>query len=249
MANLNTEIKKVIKPFYPDYLGFADLRNYQKQLIELGGPIVEGYPCGISLGLNIPDSIVDFLPQRADINAACQYRTHGYDILNERLNMMASVVGSFLNGKGYRTLPIPAANRTNDEKGQPTVSHKMIAHIAGLGWIGKSCLLVTPEHGPRVRWISLLTDAPLENVDSPLEQRCGDCVECVSICPTQSIKGRNFVMGEPRETRFDFTRCDTYFEQMKKSLKYPVCGMCLYVCPHGQTKTKLAPKQPAQIKG
>jgi epoxyqueuosine reductase len=236
MTNLNSMIKTFLNSYHVDYIGFADLHSYQKELVEMGGCIVEGYPNGISIGLDIPDSIVDHLLQRDDTNVACQYRTHGYDILNERLNLTASFLSSYLHRKGYRALPIPAANRTNDEKGLPTVSHKMIAHIAGLGWIGKNCLLINPGHGPRIRWTSVLTDAPLESVDNPVDQRCGDCMECVKICPTHSIKGRNFVMGEPRDVRFEFNNCNDYFEKLKATWKYPVCGMCLYICPHGKNK-------------
>jgi epoxyqueuosine reductase len=225
-----------LEPFYPDYLGFADLRRYQAELVDLGGEVVKGYRSGISIGLNIPDSVVDQLPQRADMNIAGEYRTHGYNILNDRLNLMASIVSSCLNSEGFRTLPVPAASRTNKEKGSSIVSHKMIAHIAGLGWIGKNCLLVTQKHGPRVRWVSVLTDAAVEAVDNPVEQRCGNCTECVKICPTKSIIGRNYVPGEPRELRFEFEKCDAYFEDMKKTQEYPVCGLCLYICPFGRKK-------------
>jgi epoxyqueuosine reductase QueG len=232
--NLNAEINSLLKSLYVDYIGFADLSRYQKELKEYGGEVIAGYRKGISIGLNIPDAIVDHLTHRADNNVACLYRTQGYEILNQRLNYIASVCGSFLNQKGWRTLPLTATDRTNEEKGLPPLSHKMVAHIAGLGWIGKSCLLVTPEHGPRVRWITILTEAPLEAVDNPLEQRCGDCLECTNICPMEAIKGRNFVMGEPREARFDYKKCEGYFEELKKTSKYPVCGMCLYVCPRGK---------------
>ncbi len=34
--------------------------------------------------------------------------------------------------------------------------------MAGLGRIGKSCLLITPEAGPRVHWATVLTDAPMQ---------------------------------------------------------------------------------------
>ena len=182
----------------------------------------------------IPDSIVDFLPERADNNVACEYRIQGYEVLNDRLNLIASVLSSYLNQQGYRSLPIPAASRADEENAIPTVSHKTIAHIAGLGWIGKNCLLITPEHGPRMRFITILTDAPLETVDNPLEQRCGECSECVKICPVKALKGKNYKPGEPREYRFDFIKCHNYFEGMKKTQQYPVCGMCLYVCPFGK---------------
>ncbi|MFA6506736.1 MAG: 4Fe-4S double cluster binding domain-containing protein, partial [Treponemataceae bacterium] len=117
-----------------------------------------------------------------------------------------------------------------------TVSHKMIAHIAGLGWIGKSCLLVTDQHGPRVRFVSVLTNAPLRSIDAPPEQKCGDCTECVRVCPAQAIKGKNYRAGEEREERFDFLKCQKYFDELKGRDKWAVCGMCLYVCPHGRKR-------------
>jgi epoxyqueuosine reductase len=234
--NLNNSIKTLLKPYYLDSLGFANIAHYEEELVKFGGNIVKGYAGAISLGLVIPDSIVDFLPERADVNVACEYRIQGYDVLNSRLNLIASVISSYLNRKGYRTLPIAVADRTNEENASPTVSHKMIAHIAGLGWIGKNCLLVTPRHGPRLRLISVLTEAPLETVDNPLEQRCGECNECVKICPVKAIKGKNYIPGESREERLDFLKCQNYFEEMKAARKYNVCGMCLYACPYGKKK-------------
>jgi epoxyqueuosine reductase QueG len=229
---LNNQIAELLTPHYIDYLGFADLGPYQGELTQAGGPIVDGYQSGISIGIALPNSIVDHLPQRHDINVSCEYRLHAYDIINERLNLVASMLASFLNGKGYRTLPIPAADHTED--GKSTVSHKMIAHIAGIGWIGKSCLLVTPDHGPRVRFISLLTDAPLKTVNNPIEQKCGGCTQCTQICPVGAIKGKNYAQGEARDERLYFDKCNSYFEQMKKDRPYAVCGMCLYACPNGR---------------
>ena len=236
MLNLNNKIKSVLKPYYIDYVGFANLSPYQEELTKLGGSIVNGFSNGISLGIVIPDAIVNKLPNRSDTNVSCEYQIHGYDVLNDRLNLSASVVTSYLNQQGYRTLPIAAANRTDEENALPTVSHKMVAHIAGLGWIGKNCLLITPKHGPRLRLISILTEAPLATLNNPLEQRCEECNECTDICPVGAIKGRNYKLGEPREKRFDFEKCHNYFRSMEKTKKYAVCGLCLYVCPHGKYK-------------
>ena len=95
----------------------------------------------------------------------------------------------------------------------------MVAHIAGLGWIGKNCLLITREHGPRVRFISVLTNAPLKTVDDPIAQQCNDCIECMKACPVKAIKGKNYIMGEDREERFEFLKCQNYFEKMEKTDK------------------------------
>lgn len=231
---LNNEITDFLNNEYIDCIGYAHIENYEKELIEQGGKLVKGYKYGISIGISLPESIVDFLPDRSDFNVACQYKTHCYDIINQRLNLIASKLSSFLNKKGYRSLPIVAAERTNDTEAAPTVSHKTIAHIAGLGWIGKSCLLITPEYGPRIRFTTVLTDAPIKAVNAPIEQRCGNCMECVKICPVQAIKGVNFEMGTCREERFDFRKCQEYFDRMSNESKWAVCGMCLYACPHGK---------------
>ena len=115
--------------------------------------------------------------------------------------------------------------------------HKTAANLAGLGWIGKSCLLVTPEAGPRVRWATILTDAPL-TAGQPLEQRCGKCRECVDVCPSQAFTGRSFQADEPRETRYDVHKCNAYMRQNAEQTDARVCGMCVYVCPYGRNKAK-----------
>lgn len=234
LMRLNNKIIKILKPYYVDYIGFADIEPYQNDLIRYGGDIVNNYKSAISIGIAIPDSIVDHLPRRNDMNISCEYKTHGYDIINHRLNFIASMLSSYLNQNNHRTLPIAAAARTDEENAIPTVSHKMIAHIAGLGWIGKNCLLVTKKHGPRVRFISILTDAPLKTIDNPLVQQCNECDECLKACPVKAIKGKNYIMGEAREERFDFIKCQNYFDELKENRKYAACGMCLYACPYGK---------------
>ncbi len=233
---LNNDIDAVLKNEMVDYIGYAQLEKYEKELIKFGGNIVKGYKYGISIGIVLANSIVNHLPDRFDPNVACAYKDHAYNIINERLNLIASKLSSFINQKGYKTLPITVSDRTNEEEAIPTVSHKMIAHIAGLGWIGKNCLLITLKHGPRVRFISLLTNAPLKAEDNPVEQKCKDCIECMRICPAQAIKGVNYKMGQPREDRLDFKKCQDYFELLEEKNKWNVCGMCLYICPFGQEK-------------
>jgi epoxyqueuosine reductase len=235
--DITQEITKIANSCFFDLIGFADLRSYRKEIVAHGGPIVEGFDHGISLAVRIPDSIVDFLPSRSDPNVACVYRKHGYEVINSRLDYAASLISSFLNQQGYRTLPIPAAERTNQAEAIPTVSHKMIAHIAGLGWIGKNCLLITPEYGPRIRLISLLTKAPVAGIDRMAEQECRSCTACVDACPAGAIKGRAYVAHEEREARLDFRKCQGYFEELRETMVHPVCGMCLYACPRGRKGT------------
>ena len=217
-----------------DFRGVADLAVAQDFIREQGGDVVAGFPKAISIGIALPRAIVDQLPNRADQAVAINYRSHAYEIVNQRLNLVASQVASLLQQEGYRVLPIPAAASVKDERLCAVFSHKLAAHLAGLGWIGKSCLLITPQVGPRARWISVLTDAPLTVTGSPLEERCGDCTECVDICPAHAFTGRHFQEDEERNMRFDAAKCDAHQDFKKHESGLRVCGLCLYVCPHGR---------------
>jgi epoxyqueuosine reductase QueG len=232
---LNSSIEGIVRRQEISVVGFADLSTYENDLAAFGGDIVRGYPYGISIGIALPKDIVDGLRDRNNPNNASLYHFHAYEAINSRLDLATSMISSFLYRRSYRVLPIPAAERTDIENAVPTVSHKMVAHIAGLGWIGKNCLLITPEYGPRIRISSILTNAPLLALNNPVEQRCNTCRVCVEICPVAAIKGRNYKFGESREERFDFRKCQSYFEELKKDTsKQSVCGMCLYICPYGR---------------
>ena len=234
---MNT-IKAVVEMSGMDFFGVADLSLAHDAILKQGGPLVASYPRAITIGFALMHSIVDQLPQRAEHAVAVSYR-HSYDLTNQRLDLIASQLGCLLQRAGYRVLPIPAAKRTDDERICAMFSHKMAAHLAGLGWIGKSCLLITPQVGPRVRWVSVLTDAPLEVTGEPMAEQCGSCQECVEICPVQAFTGRSFREEEPREVRYDAGKCDRYFKKMKeKDGDLAICGLCLYVCPHGRTREK-----------
>jgi epoxyqueuosine reductase len=129
---------------------------------------------------------------------------------------------------------VPASERYDDERICAVFSHKLAANLAGLGWIGKSCLLVTPEAGPRVRWSTVLTDAPLIVTGERVDVKCGECRECVDICPVSAFTGEPFRENEPREVRYDARKCEKYLYSSNDHSDWNVCGLCIYACPHGK---------------
>ena len=232
---MNHRLREVAETWGADFFGVADLSPARDAILAQGGPDLSAYPWGISVGIILPHTIVDQLPGRANRAVAIGYRQHSYEVINQRLDLLTSNLSSALQREGHRALPIPAARRVDDERLCAAFSHKMTAHLAGLGWIGKSCLLVTPQVGPRVRWSTVLADAPLEATGGPMEERCGACRQCVEICPVQAFTGQPFRVNEPRESRYDAARCDRYFAEMKAGdPETAVCGLCLYVCPYGR---------------
>lgn len=218
-----------------DYFGVADLSLANGLVRELGGEMVAQFPRAISVGVKMPLAIVDQLSHHDHRAVALAYRSHGYDILNLRLDQIVSHLSSILQREGYNSFPIAASQTVDSERHHGLFSHKLAAHLAGLGWIGKSCLLVTPEVGPRVRWASILMDAPF-TTGQPLAQRCGACMECTEACPPHAFTGRNFQADEPREARFDVLKCYEYQRRKGGQMDSILCGVCVYVCPHGRRK-------------
>ncbi len=198
-----------------DLYGIADLRPHEATVVKQGGELVSGYPFAISVGIRLLDTIVDQIPNRSQRAVRVSYRSHTYDVVNGRLDQISSLLAGRLQKEGHRSMPVPASERIDDERICAMFSHKMAAHLAGLGWIGKSCLLVTPQYGPRVRWTTVLTDYPFSKAGTPMDPRCGSCEECVKACPTSAFTGRMFDQEEPREARFEARKCDQYFRDIK----------------------------------
>ena len=218
------------------YFGVADLTPVCDEVLRQGGEITR-FPNAVVFGIALQKSIVDLLGQSSRA-AKIVYHHHAYQVINSRLDQISSVLADIIQKKGYSALPVPASVRVDDEKICSIFSHKLAARQAGFGWIGKSCMLITPVHGPRVRFGSVLTDAPLPAVSQPMEERCGSCQACVDICPVKAYTGASFLEEEPREARFSAELCDQFFQEMKLIDEEQVCGLCLYVCPHGRRKVK-----------
>lgn len=112
-----------------------------------------------------------------------------------------------------------------------------MATRAGLGWIGKNCLLVTKKYGSAVRLSSLLTNAPLP-ADVPVnESQCGGCAVCVKSCPARALKGVLWSTGTKREELFRKEDCKKMqIQRMKQAtgIETDLCGLCFAVCPYTQ---------------
>jgi epoxyqueuosine reductase len=103
---------------------------------------------------------------------------------------------------------------------------------AGIGWHGKSTMLIDPKLGTWFFLAEILTTLELPP-DEPQTARCGSCTRCISACPTDAITG---------DHRLDARRCISY---LTIELKGPIppelrpligdriygCDDCLDACP------------------
>ncbi|MGE5595125.1 MAG: tRNA epoxyqueuosine(34) reductase QueG, partial [Hyphomicrobiales bacterium] len=110
------------------------------------------------------------------------------------------------------------------------------AAASGMGWLGKSTMLLVPGFGPWVLLGVLATDLEAEP-DAPLAKSCGSCTRCIAACPTGAISPDGNVVDArlcisyhtienrgpiPRELRAQFG--DWIFG----------CDACLESCPVGR---------------
>ena len=76
-----------------------------------------------------------------------------YHALNQKLDEIVLAGERFLQNAGHNALAQTTARVKADGDNISPLPHKTVATRAGLGWIGKSGLLVTPQYGGAIRQI------------------------------------------------------------------------------------------------
>ena len=116
-----------------------------------------------------------------------EYKDHFYDNI-QALGRIGLAVADALRREGFRAKALSPNGvyepGSNVAKGLiPAFSHRYAAVAAGLGAIGWSGNVMTPEYGARVYLSSVITDAELEP-DRPLEENpCNRCNIYLKACP------------------------------------------------------------------
>ena len=112
------------------------------------------------------------------------------------------------------------------------IFEKRYAVEAGLGWIGRQSLLVTPEFGSFVLLGEIVMTAECDQYDIPLVSvGCGECRRCIDACPNGAIKERHI------DTSLCIS-CATIEREGKKQCHLHGwvfgCDECQTVCPYNR---------------
>lgn len=192
------------------------------------------YMRAISIGVRLLDSILDAVRTSPTMTYYHHYRT-----VNTQLDLLALQAAKLLEIEGYSALPIPASQTIDTGNHLALYQHKTVARLAGLGYIGRSALLVSYKFGPRVRFVSVLTEAPLSsNHNTSLlefDLGCKDCHVCADMCPAGAISGEDWSLNIERSAIFDAHKCSNYMRQHFSGIgRGAVCGICVSCCPRGR---------------
>ena len=194
--------------------------------------LLDSFPRAISIALRLPNAAFEQI-----IDKPTPLYFSIYQTANRMLDDTAFHTANILQKDNYKSLPIPASQVLDRQNWYGAITHKAVGRMAGLGWQGKSLLLVNPDYGPRVRLATVLTDAPLQ-ADSPIKNLCGECTLCKDACPAGAIKGVGTKDNyKNRDEALYFSRCaEKLVGEFSKlpNVGAPICGVCINVCPFGR---------------
>ncbi|WP_419177526.1 tRNA epoxyqueuosine(34) reductase QueG [Pseudoalteromonas luteoviolacea] len=254
ISNINyTELAEKIKCWGKE-LGFAevgitdiDLSEHEKQLqrwLDLGYHGEMEYMAAHGMKRARPAELVpgtksivsvkmNYLPPDASFARALKNSTTAYisryalgrdyhKVLRNRLKKLGQRIEQEVGQYGFRPFVDSAP-----------VLERQIAEKAGLGWRGKNSLLIHKQAGSWFFLGELFVDLPLPADDKKVEEGCGKCNACISLCPTGAIV-------EPYVV--DARRCISYLtielqgaipEKFRPLLGNRIygCDDCQLVCP------------------
>ena len=153
------------------------------------------------------------------------------------LGVVANKIAAWLRKKGVRC-------QSNHPMGG-LVNTPSLAGKAGMGWQGRSGVLITPKYGPRVRLVPIFIEHKyFDFTDNQnhkwIESYCENCAICEKECPPKAINSKRVVSVNDvpgigaMQTCIDRETCFKYF------YKTSGCSVCIKVCPFSKGSNSYA---------
>jgi epoxyqueuosine reductase len=258
-------VKEMVRDLGADLVGIASVDRFEGA--PPGHGPLELNPMAKSVvvaGIRIPDPVVDSegygekmidIPRDKVVPAIMNdfYMQMGHYAQDLLLNTLAVKLANKLEiGWGLRSLPTP--NTFNTGLGRTVMasmigffSQRHAATRAGLGEFGFNGLVLTPQFGPRVRFVSVITEAELEPDPLLAEKVCmrGACGGkdgplCFQRCTHGALQMREGVDIDKVfidiPTRNELKKCIGVSEEAP-GFGCGFVGGCLRVCPTGKKVT------------
>ena len=223
MGGLEQQLVSELEAGGAALVGFADLAEVPREARA-------GYPMGVSVAVAYHPATIQGIA-----DGPTQAYLQQYNELNEQLDCLVTRGAELLRAAGFdaRAQTREAVGRYGADLRTP-LPMKTVATRAGLGWIGKCALLVTPQFGSAVRLSAILTDAPLAPAQPINESRCQACTDCLEACAAQACSGQEWRLGIEREDFWDAQACHDYalaLTRERLQIEHELCGKCIVACP------------------
>ena len=123
---------------------------------------------------------------------------------------------------------------------------RAVAARAGVGWLGKSTMLLAPGHGPWLLLGSVITDLNLATTE-PMRRTCGTCVACIPACPTGAITPNGLDAGLCISTWLQSSGPIPHWIRHLVERRIYGCDDCLTSCPPGWPARERFPESPETL--
>ncbi len=216
-ADLVKKLKEFVLEEGAAVCGTTSVKDIKNEF-DLPKEKIKNLNYAISIGFKLSDSVIEQI-----IDYPTKLYFHHYRMANMFLDQLALRVVAKIELKNFSALSIPASFMVDWKSQSSYLSHKKIANLCGLGWIGRNNLLVSPEFGSYLRFATILTDLKLPHSE-PLDFGCGDCFLCLKKCPAGAIK--------EKPSDFDHIACYNKLDEFKKRnlVAQHICGICVKSC-------------------
>ncbi|MHA1666870.1 MAG: hypothetical protein ACTSW7_05830, partial [Candidatus Thorarchaeota archaeon] len=172
------------------------------------------YDNAIILAMEMDQELIDKAPSQDTMTMV--FETY------DTLGIAANKIAEFLRENGF--------GAQADHPLGGLVLFPPLAQKAGIGFVGKHGLLITPEFGSRVRLAAVYTS--IENLPFAehndhewIADYCSSCGLCIRGCPPRAILNESIVHDSGQTTNIKQAECFEYF------LQYYGCSVCIKVCP------------------
>jgi len=206
---VNDEIKKVLFEQGADIVRFVDISSFPKEKTL-------GFERAIIFCTALTKEYIIDIWNGKEID----YHNDEYLTKELKIEKLADWLAYYIHQKGFRALSQSEESNSKNgyieqayidpelKQGISFLPLKTIARVGGLGFIGKSNLLITEEYGSAFAMCAVLTDAPVLTENAPIiESKCGSCEACVLNCPAKALLGNKWTIDGGREAIVDVAKC------------------------------------------
>jgi len=222
-------LQDVMAKLEVDLVGITDLSRWKgTRLEETAKKLLPQTRSVVALGMEVYPEV---------LNLISPGRMMGTASMNDLLDRHAEYISSRITRasydfakacrkSGFQALPLPSLGCPTDTRFlEAAFSFKHAGEAAGLGKMGWSSLLITPEFGAKVRLGACLTEAVLEPTKAKKNDfDCASCGDCIKACPVGAIS-----KPQKNETyALDKFACSAF------RTAGGGCSECMRVCPGGK---------------
>ena len=214
VAEPNRDVTRLIKQRALE-LGFSmvGITGYDhRYTYESKRDWVKPFPHAICLAMEQPFGETQKIPQESSERAVF--------VTYRRMGVSALELGDYIRSLGYHA-------QVHDTYNDAAPVIPMFV-AAGMGQVGASGYLLSPQFGSRVRLMIMTTDALVSHdrpVDYGVHAFCSICQVCVNRCPGRALTREKVWWRGVEKHKIIGERCRPVMS------RYSMCGVCMKVCP------------------